>query len=298
MDTKDHFFERVTLTEMEIQMKTEKHYTNREECVKDYIAFMKNDVEHFTEEEISKITPVMNEINEMLEKVNPALIHQDIILIKTKANHYGSSVYYTRENKIIIPNNEIRNFNATAFKEVMLHELFHILSRYNPELRDKLYQLIGFSPVNGPIIYPESLGKRKLLNPDGTTDYLIKLKNKDGENIIAYPLITANEDHYTKSKKAFFNYLDFHLYQLIPGEDNVYSIKLNEDQSTTIPFEKIPSFFASIKDNTNYIIHPDEIMADNFIYTITYLADKKELKKFSEEGKKLIEDVGALLKEF
>ena len=132
-DKTDNFFERVTLTEMEIQMKSKKHYTNREECKSDYLNYLKTEVEDFNEEEISLISKVFREINMMLNKVNLNLIHQDIMLVKTKANHYGQSVYYTRENKIIIPNNEIENFNEQAFKDVILHELFHIISRYNPK---------------------------------------------------------------------------------------------------------------------------------------------------------------------
>lgn len=297
-DELDHFFERVTMAEMEIQMQTLTHYITREECLQDYVPFLKSDVQDFTQDEILKVSEVFADIKSMFLEVNPNLLNKEVVLIKTKGNHYGNSVYYTRENKIIIPANELESFNKEQFTQTMLHEFSHIFNRYNKESRDQLYDLIGFKEVRGPILLPETLGKRKLLNPDGTTDYSIKLKTNSGEEVLAYPLISASEDHYTRSKPSFFNYLVFHLYELRPMEDNVYKLVLDENDSTTIPFERIPSFFASIKDNTNYIIHPDEIMADNFIYAIYYFAKNKKIKNFSEEGMQLINDVGAILKSY
>ncbi len=297
-DESDRFFDRVSITEMEIQMKSEKIYTDRAECLSDYIDFMKTDVTDFTKEEIDRTSKVFNDIKAMLSEINPRLLNQDIILIKTKANHYGNSVYYTRENKIVIPYNELANFNEQGFTETMLHEFSHIFNRYNKSTRDQLYDLIGFKEVRGPILLPEELGKRKLLNPDGTTDYAIELKDINGEKVMAYPLISASADHYLKSKPMFFNYLVFHMYNLQPMEDNVFQLQVDENGSTTIPFDRIPSFFTTIKDNTNYIIHPDEIMADNFKFVAYDLGKGRKLKKFSEEGQRLLDEIGAILKAY
>ena len=295
-DKTDRFFERVTVTEMGIQMKINTLNTPREECLQDYVAFMRTDVENFNEDEKKLIKDCFAKINKMLLNVNPKLLHQDIILIKTKGNHYGNSVYYTRENKIIIPKNELENFNEKAFIEVMLHEYSHIFNRYNKSVRDDVYKLIGFKEANGPILMPEKIANRKLLNPDGTTNYYIPLLKADGSKVWAYPLIIANEENYLKDKPDFFNYLDFAMYELKPMEDNVYNLIVDDNMKTTIPFDKIPSFFTKIRDNTNYIIHPDEIIADNFIYTVFLLSENVKVKDFSNEGLDLINEIGQILK--
>ena len=59
--------------------------------------------------------------------VSPDIFPKEIKLIKTKANHYGQSVYYTRENCIVIPYNELDQRNEQAFLNVMIHELFPYL---------------------------------------------------------------------------------------------------------------------------------------------------------------------------
>lgn len=297
-DEIDHFFERVTFTEMEIQMKNASLSSNRDVAIRDYKDFLSSDVESFTENDIENLKLVFESIKTMLFSINPNLLENDVQLIKTKGNHYGGSVYYTRENKIIIPANELENFSEKSFLEVMLHEYFHVFSRLHKKTRDEIYNLIGFQEVNGIIVLPEQLGKRKLLNPDGTTDYYIPLKNTEGKTVYAYPLISANRDHFTPDHPSFFEYLEFQLYELVPGEDNVLNLVVNEKGKSTIPFEKIPSFFQSIKDNTNYIIHPDEIMADNFIYAVMYLSKNEKAKNFSDEGMKLIESFGQIIKKF
>ncbi len=283
-DIKDHFFDRVTRTEMSIQMKKVLDCGERAECVSSYQDFLMKDVEDFSSEEVSKVSAVFEEVNELISKVNPKLVDRDIILIKTKGNHYGPGTYYTRENRIIIPKDVLKDFNKEAFMSTMLHEFFHIFSRYNVATRDKLYALIGFKPVIGELELG-SKGSRKLLNPDGTTDYFIDLE----EHGPAYPLISATEDNFVEAKPTFFSYLDFHLYNVEEGEDGISFVK------EKIDFQNAPSFFKQIKDNTNYIIHPDEIMADNFIYTIMMLAADQKIKDFSPEGMKLIDDIGMLL---
>jgi hypothetical protein len=180
----------------------------------------------------------------------------------------------------------------------MLHEFFHVFSRANPDTRDEIYNLIGFIPVQKEIILPEKLAKTKLLNPDGTSDYAINLETSNGRAVFAYPLISANEEHYTTEKPAFFNYLVFNLYELQADKNGKYNLIVDDLGNTTIPFNKIPSFFKKIKDNTSYIIHPDEISADNFVFTVFLLSENQKLKDYSKEGRKLIEDIGAILKAF
>ena len=59
----------------------------------------------------------------------------------------------------------------------------------------------------------------------------------------------------------------------------------------------IPDFFAQITDNTGYIIHPDEIVADNFMYIM--MREKKDglNRTFSEKGVELLKDMKKILSE-
>jgi hypothetical protein len=216
-------------------------------------------------------------------------------LIKVKTGHYGKDVYYTRGNNILIPDNIFPLDETEHQLPVMIHEVFHILSRYNPELRKDLYGLIGFSKSDKPIKLNNTLEQLLLTNPDGVSyQYTIDLE-KEGQSFKAIPLITSKYDHFKPEQPMFFDYLNFDLYSLDDRGDH-YIAKSTAKGNTLIPLSNTPAFFTKIKDNTQYIIHPDEIMADNFMLALQAYS-KNEYGKFSKDGRLLIDQVLNRLKQ-
>jgi len=72
---------------------------------------------------------------------------------------------------------------------------------------------------------------------------------------------------------------------------------MKNDGESSLSIEHNADFFKKIKDNTQYIIHPDEIMADNFMMAV--IANKDETYEgFSEEGTALLKEVIEILKTF
>ena len=53
-----------------------------------------------------------------------------------------SNAAYCRRQAIILPASETKK-SDDELRNLLTHELFHILSRANPELRDKLYAVIA-----------------------------------------------------------------------------------------------------------------------------------------------------------
>ena len=291
-DDVEHFFDHIQKVDMSIQMK--KNYpaeTSRESVLNDYKSYLQKDVANFSDEEIIFVKQIWSELYPLVNQLGSAIFPEKIRLIKTHANHYGASVYYTRENCIVIPKYVMEAQNKEPFRSTMLHELFHIYSRYNPETRDKLYKLIGFSKIGNPrtLLMLDSLKERVLLNPDGINyAYAIQLNDSANKDLFAIPLIISNEFDYTPSKPRFFDYLAFNLFEVAPPYAGKVKVISKNNGDPTINFQSQPSFFKQIRDNTGYIIHPDEIMADNFTYLCFSKEDETYTNRFSEEGKKLI----------
>lgn len=298
-DEVDNFFEHIQIVDMAIQMK--RNYpaaTTRDQVVVDYKKFLQEDVADFSKEEIAFVEEVWNEVYVLTNKVSPAIFPKQIRLIKTHAKHYGASVYYTREDCIVIPKYAMEAQNRDAFKSTMLHELFHIYSRYNPEKKDALYKVIGFSKVGdiSTLSMQDSLKQRVLLNPDGINfAYAIELKDKDGKEIYAIPIIASNEFDFSKSKPQFFDYLAFNLYEIQAPYSRMINVKSKSNGDSTISFRDFPSFFEQIRDNTGYIIHPDEVLADNFIYVCMTKDQPDFQQRFSAPGKELLKLIEEIL---
>jgi len=297
-DATDGFFESITIADMSIQMKKTEMPESRVEAKKMYREFLKTEMEDFNPEEEEFMKNVFEEAKSALDKINSKLMPETIELIKTKTNHYGPNVYYTRENAIILPNNIFEEPSVDAQMPVMLHEIFHLLSRYNKEFRDKMYSLIGFAYFDEELILPSSVADKLLTNPDGVRrDYAINLKDQSGNTQMALPVILSTKEGYQSNMPTFFAYLFFDLFPLIKITENQVTLGLNQKGESALAAEHNGDFFEQIKDNTQYIIHPDEIMADNFMMAV--IANKNNsFENFSEEGKQLLKDVMKILETF
>ncbi|MCB9286432.1 MAG: hypothetical protein H6560_03870 [Lewinellaceae bacterium] len=292
-DKEEGFFDKITSLDMSIQMgQTLPDTFNRKELLAGYRNFLRHDVEGFSKEDRDLLDGAFRKAFALTEKVRPGLFPADIRLIKTKGTHYGPSVYYTRENYIVIPENELWEGNLNGLAEVMLHEVFHIYSRYHPEVREALYRLIGFEPIGQPVLFPDSLALRLLLNPDGIRpDFAITLQIPgDSLPVEAIPLIISLRPHYNPALPEFFSYLDFKLYPIKEGPEGFEVITQGGFRSPLPPPTRIPDFFKQIGDNTNYIIHPDEILADNFVLLALAQTGEEDtaLSKYSERGKEVL----------
>jgi hypothetical protein len=297
-DQTDRYFELVQPIEISTQMHMPVSTlpTDRKELINSYGAYLKADVADFTTTERKQIDPIMREIFQTCQKVAPGLFPERIRLIKTTAKHYGEGVYYTREDCIVIPIDVLENFELKAFKETMYHEVWHIISRQHPKVQTAAYALIGFTPQpTVPIKMPKRLRERLLYNPDGVDmNWQIRLKPKtsDGQVVTCIPLLHTVSDGYTADKPTFFSYVEFNLYPVSGGR----VITTADSLTSPIKLADEPSFFQQITDNTNYIIHPDEVIADNFMFIMTTSDDVMKRQKFSEAGNNLIKQLEMVLK--
>ncbi len=292
-DATDNIFTKITEADMCIQMK--KNYpseTFRSQILNDYMEYLQKDVANFTNDEAAFVNSTMSEVYELTEKTVPSTFPKKINILKTKGKHYGDGVYYTREDCIIVPADALKTQNKEAFLGTMIHEVFHIFSRLNPEKRKELYHLIGFEHLaSSNLSIPTNLRNRVLLNPDGVDfQYFIRLQLAPDKEIKAIPIIYSNEMTFKKGKMEFFNYLKFELFEIKENEKG-WEIITQKDGSSTLNIKELPDFWRQIRENTQYIIHPDEVLADNFMFLILSEKNKNTQNKFSLEGKRLLEDI-------
>ena len=298
-DNTDDFFGKITRTDICLQMK--KNFGpeyGQNDIAGAYLSFLQKDVTNFSSEEMNLMVKIMKEAKKLCDKVSPEVFPTNIQLLKARSRNYGNSVYYTRENCIVIPEYELKNKSYDGLLSVMLHEVFHVYSRLNPEKRVKLYELIGFRHLehNATLEIPEPLKSQILLNPDGTDiAYYINLKLEDSSEVKAIPIIYSKTPTFDPKQPAFFKYMNFELFEIKPMPRG-YAVQINKDGSSTRSLSKSSDFNRQIRDNTRYIIHPDEIMADNFMFLMLREKDAARFDKFSVAGKELIAQLEQVLK--
>ena len=116
------------------------------------------------------------------------------------------------------------------------------------------------------ISFPASLALRKITNPDAPrNDHYIGVR-VDGRECLAIPILFANTESYDAARGGeFFNYLQFRLLLVKRGKepDSVGTVYDGEEPRLA-DLQRVTGFFEQVGRNTGYIIHPEEILADNF----------------------------------
>ena len=210
-------------------------------------------------------------ISVLLKKLRPRMTGlklpwpKTIHLIKTTGKEEGNAAY-TRRSALILPADKLKQKDQ-KLERLLAHELFHVLSRSNPKLSTRLYRIIGYEPVP-PLIFPAELLLRKLTNPDAPYSRHAIEVERDGRKVKVAPILYARTEKYDeKQGGAFFRYLVFRLL-VLDVEDLSKAMRDADGKLALLKPEEAKGFKEKIGRNTGYIIHPEETMADNFVYLV------------------------------
>lgn len=234
-----------------------------------YLAFIQDQALEWSNADKKKLLRVIAAAKPKLAKFANHLPER-IRLIKTTGNDEGAAPY-TRGVSIILPERAIRQ-STKSLERLFYHELFHIVSRSNPKLRDELYKIIGYEKCD-EVSLPEVMMPRRISNPDAPViEHCIRV-SKDGELRWCAPVLFSRTPKYDpKTGSTFFRYLQFRLMVI----DRKTSRAIMKDGKPILwnP-DAVKGFFEQIGRNTNYVIHPEETLANNFIHLMTAKQDLK-----------------------
>lgn len=323
--------------------------------IETFIQHVQEQVLPWEEEELARMVPVAKSLAEKLSEYEIPL-PESMYLIRTTGKD-ESDAAYTRGAAIVLPRRR-RPLKPQSLERLLAHELFHVLSRHNPELRQRLYAIIGFQPCNS-IELPESIAPRRITNPDAPTiDYYVTIqravdeqtvdepsgdestmdkddvptesgetgvnstdsseadspeaddapeqppetepddsqasevagdvveeneepteKSEDGETprremVNVVPILLCDRGEYDPKRQRLFDYLQFRL-MAVYRASGTWRPLLMDGQPQLIDGRHSESYRERIGENTNYIIHPDEILADNFVHLVMRTSDLK-----------------------
>jgi hypothetical protein len=170
---------------------------------------------------------------------------------------------------VILPANLIDG-DPARLRTTVFHELFHVSSSHHPERRAALYRIVGFE-VAPEIALPESLRARKLTNPDAPRiDSVIRVAGRaEGRRRPVTPVLLATADRYDPRKGGeFFGQMEFRLLVLDESGGRFVAAKGPDGRPALLAPAAVPDYLEQVGRNTRYIIHPEEILADNFVLLI------------------------------
>ena len=233
-------------------------YRIKSGTIDDVKAFGELQMRDFTDDEKKALEETLADMEKKFKEVKlPSL---DITLIKSTQEEECGSGAYTHGTQIYLGQDLMDLLKSDNKEEsdygkcILWHEVFHCLTRNNPKFRKDMYSIIHFT-VGKEYKIPASVREKYISNPDvehHNSHATFKINGKDTECFTA--LIA------TQSPKECDSFFECMTAVLVPtdGSDKYY-----------MP-DEAENFWEVFGENTDYVIDPEECMADNFSYAMTY----------------------------
>ena len=231
-------------------------------------AFTAQQTLDWTDEEKAAIDNAMNFIEKTCEERGYTLpLTEGIVFAKTTMHEECDAAAYTHGTQIYLWEHLLaiglseKPAAQTYFQEVMVHELFHCLTRNHPDFRKSMYGILGFTVVEEDYAFAPEIKEIIISNPDVERHNSYASFDINGEMKDCTVIFTTSKP-FEQPGDSFF---DGMVTGLVPVDD----------LSVMYTSEDAANFWDVFGKNTGYVIDPEETMADNFSYTIVHGLDRE-----------------------
>jgi hypothetical protein len=182
-----------------------------------------------------------------------------VLLVRMAPGHMADAAY-TRANAIYLPDNFLRAPQPVVTR-FLAHELFHVASRHDAAWRARMYGLIGARVVQ-EVRLPAPLAERRITNPDAPVLDAVHSVTLDGRPAWVVPVLQLAAGSEAQFGQApFFAFLRLAYAEVSVDAAGAATLAA---PVTLRQVNELGGFFERIGRNTDYILHPEEILATNF----------------------------------
>lgn len=252
--------------------------------MEDYLAIIPGQTLDYTDDEMAFIIAAMDAIEATCAERGYRLPATDsIVFAKTTMREECGAAGYTHGDEIYLCDllfDYARSKDAEAqafFNYIVTHELFHCLTRNHPDFRAAIYGILGFEVAEEDYPIGPSVREVMISNPDVEHHNAHAAFEIDGE-MRECVAVFATSRPFDQPGDSFFTCA---VTGLVPIDD----------PDTMYTADDAANFWEVFGRNTDYVIDPEETMADNFAYTLVYGPEGRDYA-----NPEIIEAIDALLK--
>ena len=259
--TRDGFIRRLSPFDRAARLKTDREVSESE-----FLNFAAGKVVEWDSADRERVGQAFDRIRPALGEY-PLNWPESIRFVHTTGEEEGGAAY-TRGKAVILPRTRLHR-SPEKLAQLVAHELFHVLSRHDRDIRDRLYRVIGFERCP-EVELPKPLARRRITNPDAPVNAHRIRVQVEGRQFWAVPVLYSSSERYDPLQGgSFFKYLQFRLL-LTAAEDAVAAASAPAGSTPRlVEVKEVSGFFEQIGRNSSYIIHPEEILAVNFALIVT-----------------------------
>jgi hypothetical protein len=245
------------LSKFDLQSKTGKQ---GDAALKDYLEYSAKQVVKWEDSEKDNMMNIMASVSKKISALGLKLnMPAEIQLIKSTMKNEGSSEGYTRGNYIVLKDSRVGDSND-RMENLFMHELFHVLSRYDKTMSEKVYNTMGFKKTN-EVKYPPQISDLRISNPDAPfNDFYITVNHLD-KPVDVMIILFASKPY---EGGSFFSYLQIGLL-VVENDGYKKAAHYVDGQPQILKIKEVKNFYEQIGKNSDYIIHAEELSADQFV---------------------------------
>lgn len=229
----------------------------------DYFSRAVKTVKPWSEDDKKGLRKVVLSVNKKIKELGLKLnMPPRIEVISSDMSNEGGANGYTRGNYIVLRNDMIEGTSG-SYEGTFIHELFHIISRYDPAMSEKVYNTIGFKKCN-EVPYPPEIADLRISNPDAPfNNFYITVKHNDKPVDVMLILFSGRK----YSGGNFFGYIQIGL-MVVEGDDSNKKVVYKGDKPLILKFKEVKDFYEQTGRNTDYNFHAEELSADQFVMLV------------------------------
>jgi hypothetical protein len=261
-----------------------------------YLDYCAAQVTAWSDDEIAALKKILAWVARRFADWNftlPSTVH----LVKTTGQEEGRAAYTRRDDTIVLPAGKLESLQMPSpdsdplfpksstdpLRAIVVHEFFHLISKNNLGLRESLYRLVGYEQLPNAVALPKvpwpkptsstQLPELKITNPDTPVlDVAITLDVPEDGGTRQRHLLPVLLSDGPYQGGSFFAYLGWY-FMAVEEKSGTWKPVLDAGgRPLTYPMSDKsplwPQYMDKIGRNlTNELFHPDEIIAQNFVFT-------------------------------
>ena len=237
--------------------------------MEEYLAMAGEQVEEWTDAETEMIAGYMRDISDRFARNGWTMPPLDtVVFVKTTMAEenfvsgytHGARIYLSSTFETFASMPEQRR-PGDAIAVLLAHELFHCLTRRNPDFRRAMYGIIHFTIAERDFELPPSVLEYYIANPDVERHDAYATFRIDGRDIDCFTAFVTKK-HFERPGDSFIADRETALVP-IDGTDAWY------------PKDRASNFYDIFGRNTDYVLDPEECLAANFANAVWYGMDGK-----------------------
>ena len=262
MTSRDDYVSRMSRFDRMLRLKSTRPVSERE-----YLDFVAANVLEWTDADKARLKPLLQKLRAATQQYRLPLPSTVLLIKMTGKEDFGQA--YTRANAIILPERSLAENNETMLF-LLGHELFHIMSRHDTDFRRRAYDLIGFR-IGNEVSLPALIAPLQITNPDASRhDSYIDLTS-GGRNVTVVPVLLSRSavfDPQIGTQLDDYWTLRLLIVTQVSPDERLRVVEHN-GAPALLKLDQVEGFLDQVGKNTRYVIHAEEILAENFALLVT-----------------------------